>query len=128
MKDGNREGKKPLFDDRDDPPAQPDIVLSSQSTGRLIVAEVKYKERPLRDDINQAVTYALCNGTDRAILVHQSPPGGPRGLRPIGMIRGIKIGAYGFDLGADNLDAEETAFADCLFNLVRAPHVVGVAA
>jgi 5-methylcytosine-specific restriction enzyme subunit McrC len=128
VKDGNREGKKPLFDDQNAPSAQPDIVLTWRPTHRTVVAEVKYKERPQREDINQAITYALCYGTEQAILVHQCGPEAPKGLRPIGTLQGIKVNAYAFDLGADDLDAEEATFANCLFGLVRPPHVESVAA
>jgi 5-methylcytosine-specific restriction enzyme subunit McrC len=118
VKDGNREGKKPLFDDKNEPPAQPDIVLAWPPTGRTLIAEVKYKEKPDRSDINQTITYALSYDTTRALLVHQSKPGSPNGLYLIGTIHGIRIEGYAFDLGAADLDAEEAAFAKCLFDLV----------
>lgn len=128
VRDGNREGKKALFDDKLDPPAQPDIVLSWRPTGRTVITEVKYKERAARDDINQVITYALCYGTQRAVLAHQSRPGAPKGLSHIGTIRGIRIEGYAFDLGAEDLDAEEQTFCDCLFDLVQPPHVASTAA
>jgi 5-methylcytosine-specific restriction enzyme subunit McrC len=78
--------------------------------------------------MNQAITYALCYGTDRAVLVHQSKPGGAKGVIPLGTIRGIRLDAYAFDLGAENLEAEETAFADRMFDLVRSPQSSLVAA
>lgn len=112
VRDGNHEGKKPLFDDRKEPPAQPDIVISSVATGKKLIAEVKYKERPNRDDYNQAITYAVTYRTDRAILVHQNRPGAPTGLRHIGTMNGIVLDAYAFDLSHANLDAEEQAFAN----------------
>jgi len=120
--DGNREGKKPLFDDRRDPPAQPDIVMAWRPTGQKVIAEVKYKDRPDRPDINQAITYALSYGTNCAVLVHQRRPGSPKGLSLRGKIQEIKIYAYAFDLGARDLDTEEAALADCLFDLVRPPY------
>jgi 5-methylcytosine-specific restriction enzyme subunit McrC len=119
VKDGNREGKKPLFDDRDLPPAQPDILVTYQPTGRAIVAEVKYKERPSREDINQAITYALSYGCNHAILIHQWAPGVPKGLSLLGTIRGHRLDAYAFDLGAKDVEAEEKAFTDCVFGLLR---------
>ena len=128
VKDGNHEGKKPLFDDRNDPSAQPDIVFGWRPSGHSIVAEVKYKEKPQRDDINQAVTYSLCYRADRTILVHQAGTPAQRGLRPIGTIQQIRVDAYGFDLAAADLDSEEAVFADCLLNLVRPGDSVAVAA
>lgn len=128
VKDGNRDGKKPLFDDRREPPAQPDILITRHPADQKVIGEVKYKDKPDRSDINQAITYALSYGTNRTVLIHQCRPGSPRGLKTIGMIRGIRIYAYAFDLGASDIDAEEEAFAQCLFELVRPPHVVGAAA
>jgi 5-methylcytosine-specific restriction enzyme subunit McrC len=125
VKDGNHEGKKPLFDDKTEPPAQPDIVVTWLPTGRTVIAEVKYKERPDRSDVNQAITYALCYNTDTAVLVHQSGPGSAKGLSPLGKINGIAIEAYAFDLGAKDLGAEEEAFSACLFDLVHPTHAVG---
>jgi 5-methylcytosine-specific restriction enzyme subunit McrC len=127
VRDGNREGKRGLFDGKADPPAQPDIVLAWQPTWRKAIAEVKYKERPDRGDINQAITYALCYGTDRAVLVHQYPLRGPKGLSLIGVIGGIRLEAYAFDLGAEDLEAEEKAFAETLFSIVRPSVLVGAA-
>jgi len=129
VQDGNHEGKRPLFDDRADQPAQPDVVLTWQTSGRSAIGEIKYKERPSREDINQAITYALCYGTDRAVLIHQVRPGGQAGLRYHGTIRGIRLENYAFDLGAADLEAEEAAFAQTLFDLVRPQQaVVGAAA
>ncbi len=118
VRDGNAEGKKPLFDDRRDPPAQPDIVISSITTGKKLIAEVKYKEKPNRDDYNQAITYAVTYRTDRAILVHQNKAGAATGLRHIGTMNGIVLDAYAFDLSHADLEAEEQAFADVLLGAV----------
>lgn len=121
VRDGNHEGKKSLFDDKKDPPAQPDIVVSSIATGRKIIAEVKYKEKPKREDYNQAITYAVTYRTDRSILVHQNAPGAPKGLKHIGTMNGIVLDAYAFDLGNEDLDAEEAAFADLILGAVAQP-------
>ncbi|GLK74918.1 hypothetical protein GCM10008171_01710 [Methylopila jiangsuensis] len=118
VRDGNNEGKKPLFDDARQPPAQPDIVLYSPSDRKKLIAEVKYKDKPSREDINQAVTYAVSYRTDRAILVHQSRPDGPKGLRHIGTTNGISIDAYAFDLANADFQQEERLFADRLFGLM----------
>ena len=114
VRSGNASGKKPLFDDRKDPPAQPDIVISSIATGKKLIAEVKYKDKPTREDYNQAITYAVTYRSDRVILVHQNKPGAPTGLRHIGTMNGIVLDAYAFDLSQKNLDAEEQAFAQVL--------------
>lgn len=118
VRDGNHEGKKSLFDDKKDPPAQPDIVVSSIASGKKVIAEVKYKEKPKREDYNQAITYAVTYRTDRSILVHQNAPGAAKGLRHIGTMNGIVLDAYAFDLSNEDLDAEETAFANCILGAV----------
>jgi 5-methylcytosine-specific restriction enzyme subunit McrC len=116
--DGNKEGKKPLFDDRNEPPAQPDIVISSLDSGKKLIAEVKYKDKPNRDDYNQAITYAVSYRTDRVILIHQNKPGTGAGLRHVGTTNGIAVDAYAFDLSSTDLASEERQLADLLFSAV----------
>jgi 5-methylcytosine-specific restriction enzyme subunit McrC len=118
VRDGNREGKKYLFDDKKDSLAQPDIVVSSIATGKTIIAEVKYKEKPKREDYNQAITYAVAYRANRSILVHQNAPGAGTGLRHIGTMNGIVLDAYAFDLSNVDLAAEESAFANLILSAV----------
>lgn len=117
--DGNGDGKKSLYDNRSHPPAQPDIVLQHPA-GTVLIAEVKYKEKPDRADINQAITYAVCYRTDKVVLIHQSRANGPFGLYPIGTINGISITGYGFNLDAHDLEKEEQAFASSLLSIAPA--------
>jgi len=119
VRDGNKDGKRYLFDENRGPMAQPDIVISA-GPGRNVVAEVKYKEKPNRDDINQAITYAICYRTDRVVLVHQKMPSKIGGLYRIGTINGVNLEGYAFDLGAINLEEEERMFGEVLFSLVPA--------
>jgi 5-methylcytosine-specific restriction enzyme subunit McrC len=116
VEDGNVLAKKPLFDDRKDPSAQADIVVSSVATGKKVIAEVKYKDKPNRDDYNQAITYALSYRANRVILVHQNRHGSPKGLRRIGAIGNIVLDAYAFDLAAADLQQEEKLLADCIIS------------
>lgn len=111
-------GKKPLFDDKNHPNAEPDIVIFSPQTGKTVVAEVKYKDKPNRDDYNQIITYGVTYRTNRVILVHQNRPGSPSGLSHVGTMNGIIVDNYAFDLSRENLDNEEQSFADCLFGAV----------
>lgn len=120
VKDGNNEGRKRLFDDRKDPPAQPDIILEDWPNRQKAIIEVKYKDKPDRADINQAVTYAVTYRTDRAVLLHQSKIGGAGGLTRLGIINGITIDAYGFDLARMELEQEEAAMAQALFGVLAA--------
>jgi 5-methylcytosine-specific restriction enzyme subunit McrC len=79
---------------------------------------VKYKDKPNRPDINQAITYAISYRSDRVLLVYQNQPGATAGLVHIGTVSGIRVEGYGFDLGSDTLEQEEIAFCDCLFSMV----------
>ncbi|NTZ89285.1 5-methylcytosine restriction system specificity protein McrC [Agrobacterium tumefaciens] len=114
--DGNAGGKKPLFDDRKNPPAQPDIVVTNISSRKKLIVEVKYKEKPSRDDINQAITYAVTYKTDHAVLVLQRGPNQQHGLSTIGTVNGIRLSGYYYDLDATNLEDEEKKFSDCLLD------------
>jgi 5-methylcytosine-specific restriction enzyme subunit McrC len=115
--DGNHEGKKPLFHDKNDPPAQPDIVVVSNITGKCVVADVKYKDGAKRDDINQAVTYAASFGTDRTMIIHQMKPGAKSGINHIGTIGAISVDTYAFNLDSDQLQQEEEDFVKAIFAL-----------
>lgn len=119
VRDGNKEGRKALFDDRREPPAQPDIVVIERRTKHKLVAEVKYKDRPSREDINQSITYAVSYRTRRAVLIHQNRPGAPHGLQKIGTVNEIELNSYAYDLAAVDLDAEENSLANCIFALAE---------
>lgn len=117
-----QDAKRSLYDDRPNPTAEPDIVV--QAGGAPLVAEVKYKDKPERSDINQAVTYAVCYRTDRVVLLHQRRANGRHGRYDIGIVNGIRVEGYAFDLAAADLDAEEAIFASILFSM--APIVLGM--
>ncbi|MBQ0710774.1 hypothetical protein [Ochrobactrum sp. AP1BH01-1] len=115
--DGNNGGQKPLFDDRKNPPAQPDIVIKEKTTKKSLVVEVKYKDKPNRDDINQVISYALAYDTKNVVVVTQKRPDGRGGLSLIGRIKGIALHQYYFDLNASSLEDEERNFSECIFGL-----------
>lgn len=115
--DGNKEGKQPLFQNGKKFWAQPDIVLKANASGKRIVADVKYKDGPRREDINQGVTYAVSYATDRVLIIYQSKPGEPKGLQHIGKMGAIVVDGYAFDLGSADLATEEKLMADQLFAL-----------
>jgi 5-methylcytosine-specific restriction enzyme subunit McrC len=81
---------------------------------------VKYKDKPERPDINQAVTYAVCYRTDQVVLLHQRRTNGRHGRYEIGVINGIRVDGYAFDLDASDIDAEEAAFATSLLSMTPA--------
>jgi 5-methylcytosine-specific restriction enzyme subunit McrC len=127
VKDGNKEGRRFLFDERKGQMAQPDIVISGPAA-YPVIAEVKYKEKPNRDDINQAITYANCFRTKNAVLVHQAASGAKSGLYRMGTIDGITLDGYAFDLGAPKIEPQESALRDALFHLAGTSHDIPVAA
>jgi 5-methylcytosine-specific restriction enzyme subunit McrC len=117
VKDGNDEGSRSLYDDRPEPPAQPDIVIERSGAPPLIV-EVKYKDKPDRADVNQVVTYAACYRSKIVVLVHQTKAGAKASLKLRGVINGVSVYGYAFDLASEGLEAQETAFSAAVFNLV----------
>lgn len=118
VKDGNKEGRKPLFDEGGEPFAQPDFLIESRLSGKLIVGEVKYKERPNRDDINQVITYASSFRSQHGVLVHQRGSNDPPGIRKIGTIGNVQLDGYAIDLARDDLEDEERQFAAAMFGLL----------
>lgn len=114
VRDGNGDGAKPLYDDRPNPPAQPDIVLEHLGS-RPVIVEVKYKDKPDRADVNQVVTYATAYRAATAVLVHQAKTAAGIGVKLRGTINGISIYTYGFDLAANDLEGQEAAFAAAMF-------------
>lgn len=119
VQDGNFEGKKALYDDQPTPSAEPDIVMRA-GAARPLIAEVKYRDRHDRSDVNQAVTYGLSYRSGTVVVIHQSNGKGFSGLHHIGTIRDVAVQAYAFDLDADDLDAEEERFAAAMLGLVEA--------
>lgn len=124
--DGNRDGKKPLFDDRNDPPAQPDIVV--RRGGQSVIGEVKYKEKPDRSDINQAITYAVSYRSNQAVLIHQRRSNGPRGMQILGVVNGITVRSYAYDLASADLPGESALFSEAMFSLLPASAIQSEAA
>lgn len=119
VEDGNKEGRRPLFSDQPNGPlAQPDIILKSASTPSLI-CEIKYKTKIDRNDINQAVTYAVTFGVERTVLIHIGAPNAKVGLYKAGQIGNIAVYEYAFNLSAANLEQEENLMATSLTGLLH---------
>jgi 5-methylcytosine-specific restriction enzyme subunit McrC len=104
--DGNDAGKRPLFDDSPQPPAQPDILIRRDD--KLVVIDVKYKEKVDRADVNQVVTYASVYRTNAVVLLHQAPAENEGGLFLSGRIGALSVYCYQFNLDARDLVVEET--------------------
>lgn len=124
--DGNlSEGKKLLFDEQPSSYAQPDIVIadSSDLIPASLVADVKYKpaqgHRPDRGDLNQVITYGASYRAKKTLVIQ---PWGPnskhRGLKMLGVIAGLRVYQYIFDLSAHDLEAEEQLFMEEVTKLV----------
>ncbi|MBY3215937.1 hypothetical protein HFO21_16475 [Rhizobium laguerreae] len=116
--DGNTERRKYLFQNTKVHYAQPDIVVSSGHSLKTVVSDVKYKDSPKREDINQVVTYAVSYGTNQTVIIHQAKPGTGSGLRHIGRMGTISVDAYGLDLDSADLPSEEAKMVDIIFGMV----------
>lgn len=121
--DGNRGapsgGAKALFHTGADTMATPDVVVASDAgTERTypLIVEVKYKpsDRSLsRDDLNQAISYGASYRCPHVVLVR--PRGSfadstTIGMRQLGTVEHVSLHQYVYDLGADDVVAEEGAF------------------
>lgn len=120
VKDGNKEAEKSLYDDTKQPSANPDIVLMARGVNWLI-ADVKYKEKVSREDINQVITYGVCYRARNVTLVHICPSVQQSGHKHLGIIDGINVSTYGYNLDNSSLEQEEIAFADALLTKPDAP-------
>lgn len=105
------------------PRATPDIVVAtSDDSAPPIILEVKYipvsggASLSKRESIEQAITYAVIYGSDRAVLVHPRRAENPSGLRYLGQTGTIRIYQYFFDLAAPS-DEEESAFVAAVRSL-----------
>lgn len=113
--DGNREGARPLYDEKLSPLATPDFVICVDGQS-CMVGDVKYKTAPTRDDLNQVLTYALRYSVPKAVLVDLSSSSTGE-LERLGSVAGIEVYVYGFALSAADLDSEETTFSEAMRNI-----------
>jgi 5-methylcytosine-specific restriction enzyme subunit McrC len=119
--DGKLDGRKSLFDDADDPDATPDVVFELPDESTPLVIEVKNvpgSGAPKRDAINQAVTYALRYRTPNVVLVTPCTEGQTSALNRLGDIDQVSVYHYRFNLGSQDLDGEESAFAEAIVPLM----------
>jgi 5-methylcytosine-specific restriction enzyme subunit McrC len=115
--DGNSEGRRSLFDDSEQPPAQPDIVVLGADGEVASVLDVKYKETVDRADINQAIAYGFCYRAPHTILVHQTGSDQTAGLRKLGRVGPLSVLTFGFDLTREPLEDEEREFSNQIAKL-----------
>jgi 5-methylcytosine-specific restriction enzyme subunit McrC len=91
--------------------AEPDIIIRTKA-GAILILEVKYKDTPNRNDINQAVTYAVSYNTSKAVLLCFCNNERQAGWQYLGSIGGdIAVWVYRVFLDSLDLRREETRFA-----------------
>jgi 5-methylcytosine-specific restriction enzyme subunit McrC len=135
--DGNKDrpggGKGHVFDQgyaddvASDTIATPDIVCMLHSAGEKLtsyplIIDVKYKPVKLsseRDDIEQAITYGASYRAPHVMLAHPKSDNDRRGLYTLGHVSSITVYQYIYDLGADNLEDEETKFVQEVEKIIR---------
>jgi 5-methylcytosine-specific restriction enzyme subunit McrC len=109
--DGNSEGARELFSDRRGYLMTPDIVVTRRGEP-ILVADVKYKDVPERDDRSQVITYAVGYGTTQGLLICPASSRERHGLRRLGTIKNnVRVDEYYFDLSSDNLVEEDGSMA-----------------
>lgn len=120
--DGNISGAKgaklKLFDRLDiegsNPFATPDIVVSSEGRSQIVI-DVKYKPAkriPDRAEINQIICYGARYNCDKVMILYPERYRGADPVCSIGMVGGLQVFRGGLDLGAVDLQVEETLFGD----------------
>lgn len=116
--------RRGLFDDRRHPETEPDMVIRSAAEDtKPVVVEVKYKpleDLPSREDLNQAITYAVVYRASSIVLVQPAGRHGRPGLRRLGTIGEMDAYVYAFDLNATDIGRAELAYVEDLFRLVAA--------
>jgi 5-methylcytosine-specific restriction enzyme subunit McrC len=115
--DGNAEGSKQLFDDRQTPPANPDVVIRKPDH-HVVIGEVKYKASESRDDINQVLAYSLSYRAPTIVLILPAESSAERGLSEVGRVGHVRVCRYRFNLAAADLEAEERDFGEAIGRLL----------
>jgi len=119
--DGNIEGdngaKMRLFEpfnlEAKNPPITPDIVIQSNAQIELVI-DAKYKElKGLSDrgELNQVVCYGERYDCHKVMLLYPTKSPHKKRITLIGNVGDIAFYQGAFDLGAEDLDVEESAFA-----------------
>lgn len=91
----------------------PDIVIRGEGGASVCVLDAKYKPysgMPDRDDINQALAYALAYNSPRCGLIY--PTNEPAGrVEDFGRVGGVSFYGFSIGLNAQDLPTEERRFA-----------------
>lgn len=107
LKDGNKAGKKKLFDDADHN-AQPDYILYDDNVARIVL-DAKYKSKISEADRYQIISHSLSYNCHIAVLILPLSSKVDR-VKKIGTIGDefkITLYEYYFDLTSKDLESEE---------------------
>jgi 5-methylcytosine-specific restriction enzyme subunit McrC len=121
---GNAEGAKPLFDDRDEPPAKPDVVLLSHAGQTCAILDAKYKASISRDDVNQMIAYATTYRVNRVFVTAPEMDGGETRLEAIGRVGSLRIDLLRMNIGSSDPGSQESRFIDLLAGEI--PELLGL--
>lgn len=98
--------------------AEPDLIIRSNS-GCLLLIEIKYKPNPNRQDINQAVTYALSYNSDKVVLLCFAEDETKAGWEYLGSVGGnVSVWTYRIHLEKDMV-SEESKFVKEINEMMR---------
>lgn len=143
----DQEGKKPLYTEPPTPvtfhgkhvaalgpsttaTAEPDMVFQMPDGKVVLIAEVKNTAKggllPERDEVNQAVAYAVRYGLDTALLVRPWVRVGEPGMAYGGCVGAVHVWDYKYDLSDPDLAGVARAFADSLSALLPREATAGV--
>lgn len=108
---------------------EPDIVIENRFHKKIPI-ELKYKESPNRDNLNQAITYAVGYEVDKALLVCFTDDATKAGWQFLGNIGNqIDTWVYYINLDSKEMEAEEERFTtnlDTKINLVKSLSIIHI--
>ena len=97
--------------------ATPDIVVRvGEENKYTLLIEVKYKEHPSREDINQVIAYGVSYNCPSVVLAHARREGQYAYLQFQGSVGSMKVYHYAYDLARD-LPTEEKIFVETVQKL-----------
>ena len=118
--DGNAEGRGYLFCDTNQYEAKPDIVIRYGQRTTILI-DAKYKESIKESDRYQIIAHGLAFNAKSTILVIPRPKGTAPGLHRLGRVSDLHtldVFLYRFDLAANDLISEETAFISAISEII----------
>ena len=99
--------------------AEPDIIIRDHQGNQLPI-EVKYKPKPNRQDINQAVTYAVAYEVNRTVILCYARQDDLAGWHFLGIVGGnVNVWIYRINIDSENIETEETKFVSHINQMLR---------